>query len=1276
MRVWVLLGAELSALQHGNPQLTLALLRADTLSLFAQICAALGTADGSDAAAGPSTGRASRNAGSAIPRSAQVAIVFHISYMLETMLYTNNQEQNPPLSELVAALQRSQLLEHLTGAIVRLSAALPPAPAALPAAGTPVAACVRVVEAAACVFQATAVGPGHLRIAQPPVGYRPVEAPARPRLRNAATAASAGGNSARVAPPVVPYAAVAVYDVLFAAWATLGSSCDGGGGGGGGGGGQSHAFPTMMAMLSRLLTELQPRQAAARLPGLWREALVPQIPVMVSKGCSSLWTGELLRLQVPAPPQVAAQAGAAADTPWSAGPASYSSYSLRCALDAGLLPALERALRNEQAWVTGQGTDGSGDSSGPGGASGTEFKRSPVDVSDMLHELNCMLRYTGVWPAALAHAPPAQVVGLVATLTAAARRLQQARHAVLVGRQQVAGHLTLEIQCESGAFVALCGYLAALLEQGLDLAADASGAVGEEHSSAPATSGPSCRRHRWCLRLNNALEPLASAPMQLGWLAAAGGAPPVGSAAAAQRDWLFAFAVQQWLPLLLQCTDAAIRGTVLQADNAAGADRANIHSVPAWVSDMAVVVLRAAGELLTAALLATVQAAEKAAEGRLHHQDGASGDGGAAACKVAAQRELVSSWPHVMALVDSAVMDLEGGELRLLVGFVFEHTELWAGNASARAGAGANASRQLQDGEDGGGNDADSAELEGCVLDALEVFWLHWPVACAELLYCGRAEDGSSSSSRRGNNSSSPSGGTQAAAQAGGGLSEVLPLRELAARHGRSELLQLMEAASAAADEAAELAAATPAAAGGTKPKVRVNFEPPAAVMEGLLQRLVRRTGSVAVGEAGSDGRARRRAWRLVSPAEVQQQVRAALAAAAAAAAPSAAPPSGAAAAGSGSGGGGAATAAVVRAAAPAAALCANPACSSLEGPSALVLAGRGKTCSRCREARYCCGVCQLQHWREGGHDRSCAGVVAAAAGSVSISSGGVSVVWEDDSKSLQGSVFLKPELFSRFECGAEDRHEFGIQLQLLLDTLSVFASAAAPMTAHYPGPQGELVCEMSDPTLGGQQQQQQQQQRPALGLVPAGTGPGAVCTWARIAALEAEAVVDLGAYWTEPASSFLCPGSALKEAVDDLEWPGGPLELALVQDPPRLLLAASGHGSLEVELPPASISGFNCCVAPEVRHAYKYRHCKAAFCNLPHPKDCAAISTKVSIDAQGLLKVTHMLGLDPAPHGPRGGLAADNPSALLESQRLYDGAKVAVVQFLLQPTDEEGVAA
>lgn len=40
--------------------------------------------------------------------------------------------------------------------------------------------------------------------------------------------------------------------------------------------------------------------------------------------------------------------------------------------------------------------------------------------------------------------------------------------------------------------------------------------------------------------------------------------------------------------------------------------------------------------------------------------------------------------------------------------------------------------------------------------------------------------------------------------------------------------------------------------------------------------------------------------------------------------------------------------------------------------------------------------------------------------------------------------------------------------------------------------------------------------------------------------------------------------------------------------------------------------------------------------------------NSQVSIDAAGLLKVTHMLGLEVAPGGR---LAQDHPSALLESQ-------------------------
>eukprot|EP00198_Chlamydomonas_reinhardtii_P003447 XP_001692783.1 predicted protein [Chlamydomonas reinhardtii] len=78
------------------------------------------------------------------------------------------------------------------------------------------------------------------------------------------------------------------------------------------------------------------------------------------------------------------------------------SFSLRCALAAGLLSRLEALLRNPQEeWPEAYATGGSSD-----------------------HLLQLLLVDSGVWPLVLAHAPAVQVASLVATLTAAMRRLR------------------------------------------------------------------------------------------------------------------------------------------------------------------------------------------------------------------------------------------------------------------------------------------------------------------------------------------------------------------------------------------------------------------------------------------------------------------------------------------------------------------------------------------------------------------------------------------------------------------------------------------------------------------------------------------------------------------------------------------------------------------------------------------------------------------------------------------------------------------------------------
>lgn len=40
---------------------------------------------------------------------------------------------------------------------------------------------------------------------------------------------------------------------------------------------------------------------------------------------------------------------------------------------------------------------------------------------------------------------------------------------------------------------------------------------------------------------------------------------------------------------------------------------------------------------------------------------------------------------------------------------------------------------------------------------------------------------------------------------------------------------------------------------------------------------------------------------------------------------------------------------------------------------------------------------------------------------------------------------------------------------------------------------------------------------------------------------------------------------AALKEAIEDLEWPGSSIQIILQPDPPSVTLRAEGHGDLQV---------------------------------------------------------------------------------------------------------------
>ncbi|KAK9820866.1 hypothetical protein WJX81_006622 [Elliptochloris bilobata] len=257
----------------------------------------------------------------------------------------------------------------------------------------------------------------------------------------------------------------------------------------------------------------------------------------------------------------------------------------------------------------------------------------------------------------------------------------------------------------------------------------------------------------------------------------------------------------------------------------------------------------------------------------------------------------------------------------------------------------------------------------------------------------------------------------------------------------------------------------------------------------------------------------------------------------------------------------------------------------------------------------------------------------------------GLSVRWEDESKSLQASVFLRKELFVEYEVPWL-RKEFGLQLGLLVDTLHVFTAGTAELVLRYPGANQELICEMTEEGAGG-----------------------VLCTYASLDSMEVEPPRDLVGFWEGPESFFLVPGAMMKEVIDDMEWGAvsKSVEVLMQRSPPRIVLSSRGIGGLLITLPVGQLTSVQ-CATPEVRQIYKHKHLKTAFAHLPQSKDASAsMGTKVTLDSQGMIKVSHMLSLGGAE--ARGGHYTSE-AAYQDSQRVAEQQRVSMVQFLILPED------
>ena len=126
-----------------------------------------------------------------------------------------------------------------------------------------------------------------------------------------------------------------------------------------------------------------------------------------------------------------------------------------------------------------------------------------------------------------------------------------------------------------------------------------------------------------------------------------------------------------------------------------------------------------------------------------------------------------------------------------------------------------------------------------------------------------------------------------------------------------------------------------------------------------------------------------------------------------------------------------------------------------------------------------------------------------------------------------------------------------------------------------------------------------------------------------------------------DPASYFIGSGSVIKEAIDDMEWAHGSVTITMNRDPPELKFSsAKDNRRIEVEIPVDTLSGFR-VAGNQIRWKYTFKHLKVIFANSVHSRKTAIggnVLSKVAIDGEGRMKVTHMLRVSGAGEDVGGG--------------------------------------
>ncbi|CAH8276252.1 unnamed protein product [Arabidopsis lyrata] len=255
----------------------------------------------------------------------------------------------------------------------------------------------------------------------------------------------------------------------------------------------------------------------------------------------------------------------------------------------------------------------------------------------------------------------------------------------------------------------------------------------------------------------------------------------------------------------------------------------------------------------------------------------------------------------------------------------------------------------------------------------------------------------------------------------------------------------------------------------------------------------------------------------------------------------------------------------------------------------------------------------------------------------VELSEHGIVLIVEE-SGCLQAKVYLQRELFTKYEYGAQGRPRFGISLGLLVDCLNTFSSPGHSNTIEikYPGPDMELLLKSVD-TLNA-------------------------CIYSEIRTRIPETVT--WDYNFEQAGSapltFTIKSAALKEAIDDLEWPGSSVQISLQKEPPCVIFRGEGHGDLQIDFMYYAntdlLLAFHCDT--EVSYGYKYKFLKATTANIPGNVVRENRGSKLTIGRGGMLKVQHLVSVAKA-------LAPQ-----VESAGYQPPSRIAYIEFFVKPEE------